>query len=482
MLFARRMFFRTRSLEIATEELQRKQAENEYQALHDALTGLPNRVMFHQRLQEELDAAPARRQVAVMIMDLDHFKEINDTLGHHHGDLLLREIGPRVGGALREGDIIARLGGDEFGVLLREVGGERAAADVARRVLRALEQPFVLEGLALNVSGSIGIACSPDHGGDVETLLQRADVAMYAAKESRAGYELYAPDRDRYSPERLELLGQLRGAIDDQLVLYFQPKAELPDGRILGAEALVRWRHPLRGLILPDEFIPLAERTALLTPLTLRVLEDALRQVRMWRELGLELQVAVNLSPRNLVDLHLPDEIAGMLHRWNVPAGALMLEITENTLMTDPNRAIDVLARLSAIGVGLSIDDFGTGHSSLSYLKRLPVQELKIDKSFVMNMVSDPNDAIIVRSTIELSHNLGLRVVAEGVESDQAWNQLAALGCDVAQGYYLGRPMPPAEFTGWLEERVLGLNVRELTIEDERRAHRLSGAPGGPVQ
>ncbi len=456
LMFARRMFFRTRSLEIATEELLKRQAENEHQALHDALTGLPNRVLFHQRLNQALEAAAGRWRVAVLIMDLDHFKEINDGLGHHHGDLLLREIGPRVAGALREGDTIARLGGDEFGMLLPDIGGMQAAVEVARRVLRALEHPFVVEGLALDVSGSIGIACSPHHGQDVETLIQRADVAMYGAKESRVGHELYTPQRDRYNPERLALLGQLRGAIEDQLVMYYQPKAELPDGTIRGVEALVRWQHPERGLILPDQFIPLAERTALLTPLTLRVLEQALEQCRLWRDQGFDLQVAVNLSPRNLVDLHLPDEIAALLDRWSLPSSSLLLEITENTLMTDPNRAIDVLARLSAIGVALSIDDYGTGHSSLSYLKRLPVEELKIDKSFVLGMTTEPNDAIIVRSTIELSHNLGLRVVAEGVETEQSWNQLTALRCDVAQGFLLGRPMPPEKLTPWLIERGVG--------------------------
>ena len=454
LIFARRMFFRTRSIELATEELKRWQADNEYQAMHDSLTGLPNRVLFHKRLEEALRSGSGESRVAVMIMDLDHFKEINDTLGHHHGDLLLREIGPRVGGSLRDGDTIARLGGDEFGLLLPDVGGTQTAVAVARRVLRSLEHPFVLEGLALDVAGSIGIACSPQHGEGAETLMQRADVAMYAAKESRAGHELYAPERDRYNPERLELLGQLRSAIEDQLVLHYQPKAALPGGQVRGVEALVRWQHPQRGLIFPDQFIPLAERTAFLTPLTLRVLEMALGQCRAWRDQGLELRVSVNLSPRNLVDLHLPDEIESMLVRYEVPSSSLVLELTENTLMTDPKRAIDVLARLSAIGVGLSIDDFGTGQSSLGYLKRLPVEELKIDKSFVINMNVDDNDAIIVRSTIELSHNLGLRVVAEGVESEESWDQLAALGCDIAQGYYLARPMPAEELTIWMQERL----------------------------
>ena len=448
----------------ASRTLRRQAEENHHQALHDALTDLPNRTLFHDRVQQAL--ASARREhipAAVMIMDLDRFKEVNDTLGHASGDELLKQVGLRLAGSLRESDTVARLGGDEFGVLLPKVVDAEAAVAVARKLRTTLEEPFTIHGLALQMEASIGIALFPDHGADVQSLLQRADVAMYVAKEHPAGCEVYARERDDYSPDRLTLLTELRRAIDrDQLVLHYQPKADLRTGEINGVEALVRWEHPDRGMIPPDEFIPPAQKTGVIGPLTLFVLDAALRQCRTWALQGLELCVAVNLSTRNLLDVHLPDTVGELLARWEVPPRLLGLEITESTILADPVRAMQILSRLDEMGVRLAIDDFGTGYSSLAYLKRLPVDEIKIDKSFILGMEESENDAVIVRSTIDLGRNLGLRVVAEGVETARAWSRLAQLGCEVAQGYYLSRPVPAEQLTEWLRERVAERPERRL--------------------
>jgi diguanylate cyclase (GGDEF)-like protein len=395
-----------------------------------------------------------------MLIDLDRFKEVNDTLGHHIGDLLLQQIGPRLAGVLRDSDTIARLGGDEFAVLLPEVQNELAAMEIADRMLEALEQHFTLPELLVDIDASIGIALSPEHGADVDTLMQRADVAMYLAKEGKSGYQVYATARDPYSPKHLSLLHDLRHAIESgQFLVYYQPKADLETGAIVGVEALVRWQHPEQGLILPDDFVPLAERTGLSRPLTLFVLNESLRQLAEWRHMGLDLRMAVNLTGRNLHDPGFPVDVARVLEAWDVPARHLVLEITENSVMADPARVIGVLKALREMGVELALDDFGTGYSSLAYLKRLPVHELKIDKSFVMNMSGDESDAVIVQSTIGLARNLRLRVVAEGVEDKDSWDELAALGCDVAQGYYLSRPAPAAELTTWLQRHADNLSA-----------------------
>jgi|Tabmets5t2r1_1033131.scaffolds.fasta_scaffold01811_4 diguanylate cyclase (GGDEF)-like protein len=448
----------------ASKELRQQAEVNEHQALHDALTDLPNRTLFHDRVQQAL--ATARREhipAAVMIMDLDRFKEVNDTLGHASGDELLKQVGMRLADSLRESDTVARLGGDEFGVLLPKVVDAEAAVTVARKLRTTLEEPFRLHGLALQMEASIGIALYPDHGADVQSLLQRADVAMYVAKEHPAGCEVYTRERDDYSPDRLTLLTELRRAIDrGELVLHYQPKAHLRTGEIQGVEALVRWEHPLRGMIPPDEFIPPAQKTGVIAPLTLFVLDEALRQCRTWSLQGLELCVAVNLSTRNLLDIHLPDTVNELLARWEVPARLLELEITESTILADPVRAMQILSRLDEMGVRIAIDDFGTGYSSLAYLKRLPVDEIKIDKSFILGMDESENDAVIVRSTIDLGRNLGLRVVAEGVETAKAWSRLAQLGCDIAQGYYLSRPVAADQLTEWLRERAASASERRL--------------------
>jgi diguanylate cyclase (GGDEF)-like protein len=426
-----------------------------HQATHDTLTGLSNRAELHEEGSRAL--AAARRDgslAALMLIDLDRFKEVNDTMGHEQGDRLLVEVSTRLGQILRGSDVLARLGGDEFAVLA-VVPHRGAVGEVATRLHGALALPFDLGGVAIELGASIGIALQPDHGEDVSTLLRHADVAMYEAKRGGSRIETYSSARDPYSPERLQLLGDLRRAVDhDELVLHFQPKVALSSGRVIGVEALVRWEHPERGLLAPGEFLALAERTGLIADITRWVLDAAVRQCATWRREGNELPVAVNLAAANIVDTALPDAVAAILQRWEVPGRLLECEISEDTVMGDPRRATDVLERLRRLGVRLSLDDFGTGHSSLSYLKRLPLDEVKIDRSFVIGMADDPSDAAIVRSTIDLARHLGLEVVAEGVETTEVLDVLAALECDVAQGFLLSRPLPAAEFDGWLAARA----------------------------
>jgi diguanylate cyclase (GGDEF)-like protein len=423
------------------------------QALHDPLTGLPNRELFADRVGQAIRTADREmRPAALLLLDLDRFKDVNDTLGHHHGDQLLVEVGQRLFGALREADTVARLGGDEFAALLPGATAEGAGA-VADKLRAALQQPLSIDGVALDLDASIGIAVYPEHGNDAAELLQHADVAMYVAKQAHLRFLVYDPAVDQHSPRRLALLGGLRRALElDELVLHYQPKADLRSGEIRSVEALVRWQHPDHGLLGPGEFIPLAERTGLIHPLTHWVLDAALDQAAQWQRAGLPLSVAVNISTRCLLDPAFPDQITGQLATRQIPPDRLVLEITESAVMADPARALEVLGRLHSLGVGLAVDDFGTGYSSMAYLKELPVDELKIDRSFVSQMATSPSDAVIVRSTIDLGHNLGLHVVAEGVETQHAWQELTALGCDMAQGYYLGRPMPAADLEQQLRQ------------------------------
>ena len=429
----------------------------DYEAAHDPLTSLANRMLFRQQVIEALAVVgKSGAHVAVMLIDLDRFKEVNDTLGHHIGDVLLQQIGPRLEGVLRAGDTVARLGGDEFAVLVHEVPDEAAAMEVADRMLEALEQPFSLPDVVVDVDASIGIAIGPEHGTDVDQLLQRADVAMYLAKESRSGYQVYAFERDPYSPKRLTLLHEMRQALElEQFVCYYQPKADLATGAIVGVEALIRWQHPEHGLLAPDMFVPIAERSGLSRPMTLYVLEHSLGQLRKWHDQGCRIGMAVNLTLRNLHDPAFPLDVRRLLERFDIPPRFLQLEITENIVMADPVRVLGVLKGLRDLGCQLALDDFGTGYSSLQHLKKLPVNELKIDKSFVMNMASDDSDAVIVKSTIDLARNLRLRTVAEGVEDLAAWDVLAGMGCEVAQGFYLSRPVPAAELTRWLRTHQL---------------------------
>jgi diguanylate cyclase (GGDEF)-like protein len=474
LLFARQMFQRTHSLQKATDELAVKQAENEYQALHDSLTGMPNRMFFHQRLLEVIESARANdSKMAVILMDLDHFKEINDTLGHHFGDMLLQEIGPRMSSVLRDNDLMARLGGDEFGIVLPDLPNEEIAIRVADRVLEELEQPVSVEGLALDVAGSLGIALFPMQAEDAETLLRRADVAMYVAKENGGGYEVYQDSFDVHNPQRLTLIGQVRPALETgEFVMYYQPKVRLMDGRVAGAEALIRWEHPTLGLVPPDEFIPLVEKTVLLRPLTHYVAESVLKQWREWAGMGIRIPISINVSPRSLLDADFPDSIQSLLREYDVPPAYLRIELTEGFLMGDSGRSIAVLDALSNVGVGLSIDDFGTGYSSLSYLKRLPIEEIKIDRAFVMQMHVDANDFMIVRATVDLGRNLGLRVVAEGVEDLATFDRLADFGCDEAQGYYVSRPISAVEFTRWLSVRNLDREPVVAEDVDRRQGQR----------
>jgi diguanylate cyclase (GGDEF)-like protein len=429
-------------------------ADSRRQALTDELTGLANRRAAY----AELDRRTATDEtVAVLMIDLDRFKELNDTLGHHTGDDALVAVADRLGAVIGEAGQFSRLGGDEFAVVLERGAGEQEAMAMARRLLDALDEPVGLADLLLPVRASIGVASLRGGAADSrEELLRHADVAMYHAKSHGSGVEIYAAERDVHSRDRLALAAELHEAITGgQLVLHFQPKASLRTGEIVGVEALVRWAHPTRGLVPPDEFVPLVERSGLGRLLTLKVIGLALRAERSWRAAGLHIPVAVNTSAATLLDVRFPDDVAGLLETWDAPPGALALELTEETIMTDPERAQDVLARLSELGIDLSLDDFGTGYSSLSMLKRLPVRELKIDRSFVMDILDDPGDAAIVRSTVDLARNLGLRVVAEGVENQATWELLAEWGCDVAQGYYLSRPVPEAELVDLLRAKAL---------------------------
>jgi diguanylate cyclase (GGDEF)-like protein/PAS domain S-box-containing protein len=435
-------------------ERKAQQEALRYQATHDALTDLPNRNLLQERIEDALIAA--RRSswsVAFLLLDLDRFKEINDTLGHHVGDLLLRKIARRLEGAIRESDTIARLGGDEFAVLLPATGLEKAR-QLARGLIQSLEEPFQVEGLSLQVETSVGITMYPENGNTSAVLVRRADVAMYVAKRERTGLAIYDPEQDFTSIRLLALTSDLRRAIQDgELRLHYQPKLSARTGGVAGVEALARWRHPEHGDIAPDEFIGLAEHSGLIRPLTTWVMETALKRCAEWRNQGIELPLSINLSARNLLDESLPKTLNDLLGATGTPRGTLTLEITESVIMEDPVRAKEVLTELHELGITISIDDFGTGYSSLGYLRNLPADELKIDRSFVMEMDRHPEDSKIVRSTIELAHNLGLRVVAEGVQSRQVWEELKRLGCDYGQGYFFSRPLPGERIAEWCRER-----------------------------
>jgi diguanylate cyclase (GGDEF)-like protein len=424
------------------------------QALHDALTGLPNRTLLRRRADDALTRCDAGA-VGLVLIDLDRFKEINDTLGHAHGDVVLQAVADRLRATVRGSDTVARLGGDEFAILLPGVDDEASVRQLADRALAAMEAPIEVDGVSLDVDASIGIALSGVHGDDVESLLQNADIAMYSAKDRGLGVCVYDVSLNDLSPERLGLIGQLRRAIDTgELVLHFQPKVALPGTDVCGVEALVRWQHPQRGLVPPGDFIPLAERTPLIRPLTRYVLDAALAQCARWRESGRVLAVAVNVSARNLLDEHFVEEVQELLARWKVPASCLELEVTESGITADPDRARRILTRLAECGVTLSIDDFGAGYTSLAQLKDLPVHQLKIDRSFIAPMTADPSNALIVRSVVELGHNLGLTTVAEGVEDAATCDTLGDMGCDVAQGYYVCRPMAAEQLEAWFDATV----------------------------
>jgi diguanylate cyclase (GGDEF)-like protein len=389
-------------------------------------------------------------------MDLDRFKEVNDTFGHHYGDELLRQIGPRLTGVLRGVDTVARLGGDEFAVLLPDMHGVDDAMNVAGGLLAALALPFQVEGVEMQVEASVGVVLSGEHGSDAVTLMQRADIAMYVAKTQHLGAFIYDPDVDGNSAGKLALVWDLRRALDrGELVLYYQPQVNVNTGDLVAAEALVRWQHPEQGLIFPDEFIPLAERTGLISALTRYVIDAALAQARTWLDAGRPLPIAVNLSARNLHEERFAEQLSELLAKHQVPPHLLELEVTESAIIIDPERALAMLQKLSALGCRISLDDFGAGYTSLSQLTSMPISEIKIDRSFVMKMGEDPNSALIVSSVVELGHNLGMTLVAEGVEDAEALAALSGLRCDVAQGYHLSRPIPAADFDAWSAGRLI---------------------------
>jgi diguanylate cyclase (GGDEF)-like protein/PAS domain S-box-containing protein len=430
-----------------------------HQATHDALTGLPNRTLLFDVLEKAIDGARTSGSVlALMLMDLDRFKEVNDTFGHQFGDALLKQVAFRLQNQMRGEDVVARLGGDEFAVVVPAAADAGSTALTARRILHTLEQQFVIEGQVLEVGASIGIALYPDHGTDARTLLRRADVAMYSAKQKQTGYSFHREDADPRSADQLSLVVEMRGAIErNELELYYQPKLHMQTGLMTRCEVLMRWNHPRRGLIGPDQFIPLAERTGLIRSLTDWLLDRALAQCHRWLEHGAPVHVAVNISAKSLLDQSLPEKVQAALERWEIDARFLKIEITESSIMADPAHALAILAMLQSMGVRLSVDDFGTGYSSLTHLRELPIDEIKIDKSFVMGMATSDADAAIVRTVIDLAHNLGKQVCAEGVEDEATWHKLRDLGCDLAQGFWIARPMPAEELMQWLRRTSWGL-------------------------
>ena len=434
------------AIERARSEAAMRASEERYlhQALHDSLTGLPNRTFFRERIERAISVE--NESLGVVLIDLDRFKEINDTFGHYYGDLLLVELARRFQATVRKGDTVARLGGDEFGLVVPGVSDLNALDETLARILKAIGRPFEIGGLPFYIEASVGVALFPEHGTDVDLLVKRADIAMYAAKKAGTPRVIYTPEIDHHDPNGLTLLSELPRAIAErEFVLHYQPKVDVRTGALTSVEALIRWRHPTRGFVPPFDFIPLTEKTGLIHAVTQFVLDEALGQIKQWDADGHRLTVAVNLSMRNLHQESLPDDVAALLKKWDLAGDRLMLEITESAIVSDPAQTKAIVGRLSALGVGISIDDFGTGYTSLSYLARLELDQIKIDRSFVSTMDSNSGDAAIVRSIISLGHDLGLEVVAEGVETAVTWDQLALLGCDVVQGYFFSRPLPAEE-------------------------------------
>jgi diguanylate cyclase (GGDEF)-like protein len=444
----------------AARTLRRQAEQNHDLARYDQLTGLPNRTLFIEHVSGALarqGRSAQAKEVAVLLVDLEGFKEINDTLGHANGDVVLREVARRLRAELTPETVVARLGGDEYGILHPQASVSRALS-IAARAQSSLEWPIEVEGVALNVEASVGLAVVPDHAEDFDTLLQRADVALGRAKSHRSHMEVYSSEHDHFDTARLTLLGQVRPALErGEFILHYQPKVDLRSGRTTGVEALLRWQHPERGLLPPSEFISLIEQTALIGPVTLYVVERALKQMAEWRKLGLQVAMSVNLSARNLLDTELPAQIEELMRRNDTLPQELTVEVTEGATMADPDRAVLVLEALRAMGVGISIDDFGTGHASIAYLTQLPANEIKIDKSFVTDICEDRRNEAIARSTIDLARHLDLRVVAEGIETREAWELLASLGCDTAQGYLISRPVSAEQLTAWLLRYADGL-------------------------
>jgi diguanylate cyclase (GGDEF)-like protein len=422
---------------------------------HDSTTGLPNRILFYDRVSQEINLSQRdKHKFAIILLDIDRFKEINNTLGHLNGDKLLKLIGMRLKDILRKSDTLSRLGGDEFAILLPGIINENVVEVVTNKIHQSLASPFKLGDLTLDVHASVGVVIYPENGTDVVTLIQRADIAMYVAKNEGKGTVTYQAKIDQYSPQRLTLPSELRQAIkNDDLVLHYQPQIEVSNRRTVGAEVLVRWQHQKHGLIPPDDFIALAERTGLIKPLTYWVLKHAFQQGAAWHNSDIKISLAVNLSAKCLLDLDFPKMLEELFDQSDFPKEYLLLEVTETAVMTDPVLALKILNRVAQMGIRISIDDFGTGHSSLSYLKQLPVSELKIDRTFVTEMLTNENDSAIVQATIDLAHNLGLEIVAEGVEDKATSEKLESLNCDKFQGYYFSKPVSAKEFQTWFQTR-----------------------------
>ena len=429
------------------------------QAMYDVLTDLPNRMLLFERLERAIENARRDKGItALLLMDLDRFKDINDTFGHHFGDMVLKQIAVRLRNLLHSSDTLARLGGDEFGVVLTRVSDAGDVTAVARKILDSLEQPFAIEGHLLEVSTSIGIALYPAHGADVRTLVRRADVAMYTAKEANVGYAFHNEEHESHSPEQLALTVEMRSAMEhDEFALYYQPKLHLGSGLMTRAEVLIRWNHPKRGLLAPAAFIPIAERTGLIKPLTDWIIDRMLKQCRAWHDAGAPVHVAVNVSAKSLQEQTLPVKFQAALDKWNIDPRFVKVEITESSIMADPAHALAITSMLQSMGIRISLDDFGTGFSSLTNLRQLPIDELKIDKSFVMGMTASEADTTIVRTMVDLAHNLGKQVCAEGVEDELTWRRLGEMGCDLAQGYWFSKPLPAEDFLAWLVETFWGL-------------------------
>ncbi|MDH5258728.1 MAG: EAL domain-containing protein, partial [Gammaproteobacteria bacterium] len=453
-----------------TGELKNLYITLEDMAFTDSLTDLPNRALFQDRIAQLTELGKREsRQFCVMMMDLDRFKEVNDTLGHEYGDKLLQLVSERLTAALRKSDSIslikndtvARLGGDEFAALLPTTQTPDGAAIVAKKICDLLAQPVNIDGHTFTVGISIGISMFPQDGEDATTLIRHADIAMYDAKKAHNGFSFYNKELDQHTLENLTLGNELRETIENnKLDLHFQPKIDFRTGRVCGAEALVRWIHPERGFIPPDQFVALAEKIGLIHPLTVWVLNRALEQCAQWNFQHLPISIAVNLSALSLHDNSVISLVDDALKDWKVAPSSLSLELTESAVMADPQQAIEILSDLDGMGVKLSVDDFGTGYSSLTYLKRLPVDEIKIDRSFVMDMFSNKNDEAIVRSTIDLAHNMGLKVIAEGIEDQATYQRLKEMGCDMGQGFYMGRPVGTADFSQWINISPWGLKLK----------------------
>lgn len=452
-----------------TTELKQLYGSLENMAFTDPLTNLPNRTLFHDRMTQLVSLCQRTEiKFAVFMMDLDRFKEVNDTLGHQIGDLLLQQVAARLENILRKTDTvarvnsetIARIGGDEFAAILPTTATERDAMNIAQRIQSAMEQPFSVAEHNLIIGISVGIVIFPTHGNEGSMLLQRADIAMYQAKHNHQGFAFYDAQQDHHSLSQLTMVSDLRKAMEEnQLLMHYQPKIDIRTGRLCGAEALVRWQHPECGFMPPDSFIPIAEQSGIIVPLTAWVLNESVKECAQWQQRGTPVPVAVNLSVRNLHDPNITEVILQTLHRYGLQPGALIIELTETAVMTDPNRALSILLALAQEGVKVSVDDFGTGYSSLANLKKLPIHEIKIDRSFVMDMNENNNEAVIVRSTIDLAHNMNMKVTAEGVETEYTLDLLRTYGCDIAQGYLLARPMPGKEFIAWAE------NIRQTPAE-----------------